>query len=182
MEEYTLPMERGRLRCRREGARVRLTMEAVPGGRGLYRGEIFGRGGSLDLGILLPQGGGLRLERSLSVRTLEARDCWPILGGRLLLSHSFVREEGLPGWERREALDGLFPGDPALAREAAGLAAWYREEAEGGFSLAFPWEGVFPLTPVFCFARRACLHGRWYLVYRFGEDGRPVMPEEGEPT
>ena len=57
-------MEQGVLRCRQVGDRAELTMEVPGPGQGLYRGYALGEGGQMDLGTLLPEGGGRRLHRT----------------------------------------------------------------------------------------------------------------------
>ena len=56
--EQRFPMEQGVLRCRQVGDRAELTMEVPGPGQGLYRGYVLGEGGQMDLGTLLPAGGG----------------------------------------------------------------------------------------------------------------------------
>ena len=74
--EQRFPMEQGVLRCRQVGDRAELTMEVPGPGQGLYRGYALGEGGQMDLGTLLPEGGGpLWRERPRRVRPPACRRC-----------------------------------------------------------------------------------------------------------
>lgn len=177
--EQRFPMENGQLTCRESGGRVEAVIEARPPDRGLYHGFLVGPGGTCDLGTLMPEGGSLRLRRTLSAAYLRQKGCWPILGGQLRQTYSFAQTPHR-GWRETGDLAALFPRDPLLARAAAqrnrGLL---RRHPEGGFSLAFPWDpkSPFPLIPVFCFARVGVLEGKPHVIYRFGENGGPERPD-----
>lgn len=48
-----------------------------------------------------------------------------------------------------------------------------RSEREGGFALAIPFEGEFPMIPLFCLAQKLELGTKTYLGFCFAQDGRP---------
>lgn len=174
--EQRFSLAGGQLLCREQGGRVTVQMQVQAPGRGLYHGLLVGPGGTWDLGPLVPQGDRLTLGQTLDVAALQARGCWPVLGGRLRQTHAFGRSfDGT--WREAGDLAALFPQDPLLARAAEGQRALLCRDRSGGFSLAFPWDpqGPFPLLPVFCFARVCPLHGRPHLVFSFGETGRPAL-------
>ncbi len=173
--EQRFPMENGQLTCRESGGRVEVAMEVRPPDRGLYHGYLVGPEGSCDLGTLLPEGGSLRLRRTLSAERLRQKGCWPIQGGQLRKTYSFASPP-VQGWEEVEDLAALFPADPLLARAAGQRTrGLLRRRQAGGFSLAFPWDprAPFPLVPVFCFAQVSALNGKPYVVFRFRENGTP---------
>ena len=61
----------GTLSLREEGPRVHLEAARPDDGRGLYKAWVRGRQGSLLLGTLVPEAGGLRLRRTVSRSSLE---------------------------------------------------------------------------------------------------------------
>lgn len=177
--EQRFPMENGQLTCRESGGRVEAVMEVRPPDKGLYHGYLVGPGGTCDLGTLMPEGGSLRLRRTLSAAQLRQKGCWPIQGGQIRKTYSF-EQTPFQGWKEAGDLASLFPADPLLARAAGqrnrGLLRRYQE---GGFSLAFPWDprSPFPLIPVFCFAQVKSLGGKAHIVFRFRENGAPERPD-----
>lgn len=181
MEPEMIPVRNGRLTCRVQGSLVRLCLEVRPERPGLYRGLLRGSGGTWDLGLLLPEGGCLRVGRTLSLQALEEAGCWPVQSAEAVLAHPFSSDDPPPqGWKRTRKAADLLAGDPLLARTAAETPVWLvRPGADGAFSLAAPWDSSrpFPLAPAFCLARVEESAGRRLVVYRFSPDGRPVLPE-----
>ena len=85
----------GTLLLRQEGPRVRLEAERPADGKGLYKVWLHGdRGGKLLLGTLVPEGGCLRLSRTLSVGELERAGCWPGFRVEAPLAFAFSGERG----------------------------------------------------------------------------------------
>ena len=179
--EGRFPFPKGLLTCRAQGEWVLLHMERAVG-EGLYRGWLRGKSGRMDLGVLLPMGEGLFLDRKLSVSALRQRGCWPITGAGAELAHAFSPAPPSPpeGWQWEDRPARLFGGDGLLrqAAEKAGRCLLRREGA--GFRLAYLWDGKrpFPLPPLFCFGRVERLGGRDRLVFLFRENGQPEMPPE----
>lgn len=71
-------------------------------------------------------------------------------------------------WDRRLA--------ECLAHTPRGLL---KRDVEG-FFLALPYaeDRPFPIPPLFCLSKLACLSGRWYAVFRFTRQGRPELFQE----
>ena len=189
MEQQRFPVEDGAVTYRPVGDRLEV-QAALPGpGEGLYRAYLRGESGKqLDLGTLLPQGNGRRLQRSLPIAELKRRGCWPVTGAGVTLSYAFQRPQAQgmnqppKGWHKSEQAAARFPNDPVLAQAArqAGSCLRCRRET-GAFSLAWPWEPrrPFPLSPLFCLAQVKSLGGRPHVVFSFAPDGTPVIPQEG---
>lgn len=181
--ETRLALERegGRLAVRQEGARAVLEAERQDDGRGLYKVWLTGRGRELLLGTLMPEGGRLRLLRTLPIGELERQGLWPVERAESRLAFSFSgagQPAPPPGWSWER--DGArLLGDPLLRAAAGRLRrALFRREGEG-FALAAPWRSgeEFPLTPLFCFAHPAELAGERWAVFHFSRRGCPVFPE-----
>ena len=182
MEQRTIAIKNGCLVCQVRGGRVELSLEVRPDRPGLYRAVLTGPRGRRDLGLLLPEGGCLRLRQTLSSAELEKSGCWPVTGAEGVLVHPFPGGTGpdLPtGWRRCPDPSALLRGDPALAGRAGETGGWIiRRGADGAFSLAAPWasDRPFPLIPVFCFAQVREMAGRRWVVYRFTGGGTPSLP------
>ena len=63
--ETRFPLDHGYLNCKTIGERAEFFLEVAGQDQGLYRGCLLGKNGHLDLGTLIPEGGKLRLRRSL---------------------------------------------------------------------------------------------------------------------
>lgn len=68
---------RGWLTAVPEGPRVQCRAELSGVSRGLYKVHLTGRGGSFLLGTLIPEGGSLRLHRTVSLDQLKRQGVWP---------------------------------------------------------------------------------------------------------
>ena len=173
---FSLLGGRGWLEVREEGGRAVCRARLPDDGRGLYRCWLLGSAGKVPLGPFLPEGGELRLSRTLEIPALARQGVWPPVGGEAALTWAArpARRIGPPPgwtWEPRPA---ALLGEPLL-REAAGeRGALLRREGEG-FSLAWPFrpDEPFPLTPLFCFARVEELAGAPHLVIPFRPGGCP---------
>jgi len=174
-QTFSLLDGRGRLTLREEGPRVSFRAELPDDGRGLYKAYLTGPGGRILLGTLIPEGGVLRLGRTLSTGELARRGAWPPESAQAELAFS----ASPAGWTREDRPARLM-GERMLARSAEGLRGALLRRREGGFSLAVPWEagGEFPLTPLFCFARVERLAGKDYAVFGFSPRGCPKMPHK----
>lgn len=90
-------------------------------GAGPLRGYVLGEGGQMDLGTLLPEGGGRRLHRTVPVAELRKRGCWPVTGGKAVLTYAFSggsTQSGPRGWTGLDRPETCFPADPVLAQGA----------------------------------------------------------------
>ena len=164
----------GWLTLRQEGPRVHLDAERPADGKGLYKVWLHGdHGGKLLLGTLAPEGGALRLRRTLSVGALEQAGCWPQFRAEAPLAFSFAESPG--SWYCEQHPERLL-ADPVLRGQVRGPMLCQREGE--GFSLSAPFRAdrPFPLPVLFCLARTQRREGRLYLVWRFDRQGRPVAP------
>lgn len=184
-ERFQLGQAGGRLLMREEGGRVAFEAERPEDGRGLYKAYLTGAGEKFLLGTFMPEGGMLRLRRTLTVNELSRRGLWPVTGGAAELAFAFGQGGGQPqaqpsrqhapqGW-RLESAPGRLLGDRLLVQSAAGLTGALVRRREGGFDLALAYEfnRPFPLTPLFCFAHLEEINGRVYAVFRFNQKGCP---------
>lgn len=173
---FGLLEDQGWLTVEPEGLRVRCRAELPGSVRGLYKVYLTG-GGRFLLGALIPEGGALRLSRTVSLDQLKRQGVWPPEGAAAELA--FSPEEGRTpnGWVRESAPARLL-GEPLLARCAQGLRGVLLRRRAGGFSLAVPWRAgeEFPLPPLFCLAHAERLGGRGYAVFSFTGQGCPVVP------
>ena len=133
----------------------------------------------MDLGTLLPEGGGRRLHRTVPVAELRKQGCWPVTGERRC-SPAFSggsTQSGPRGWT---GLTGRRPASrrtPVLAqgaREGGGPSS--SGGGDGVFCLAWPWDPRRPfLVPAFCLAQVKSLGGRRYVVYHFTPRGAALV-------
>lgn len=171
MERREFSLTCGRICVEREGTQVRLTAVRPDDGRGLYRAVLHGTRGNLPLGTLAPEGGILRLVRRVPLSALEQAGCWPVTGGEIVLSFLFNDTV----WTAEEHPERLF-SDPILRRAVTGRRFLLRRR-EGGFTLAARFDpcAPFPIAPLFCFARIACVMGERSALFEFDADGSPVF-------
>lgn len=181
MEEH-FPMEGGgTLSLRQDGVRVHMEAERPSDGRGLYKVWLRGeQGGKLLLGTLAPEGGVLRLRRTLSVGELERAGCWPRFRAEAPLAFSFGEAPGGKWYcERRPE---RLVSDPVLKAQMSG-AMLCRKEGEG-FALSVPFADDRPvrLPSLFCLAGVERREGRLYMVWHFSGKGEPVLPHKKEDS
>lgn len=189
--EQIFQLNPGQMTLRESAGKVHVAVQRPGPGQGLYRAYLLGKGGRLDLGTLLPEGGGLRLQRAYSLDHLRRQGCWPATGGRLELTYAFGQgrpaaspsgPSSIPkGWHLCRRPEGLFGEDPVLSQAAAqaGPCCLCRREA-GDFCLAYPWQPQrpFPVPPIFCFAQVKRFQGQPHVTYHFTREGRPAFWEE----
>lgn len=167
----------GVLRLRQEGPRLHIEAERPEDGRGLYKVWLHGdQGGKLLLGTLAPEGGRLRLRRTLTVSALERAGCWPQLRAAAVLAFSF-QEQGKDGWYC-ERQPGQLVSDPVLKGQLESSMLCRREKE--GFSLASPFrtDRPVPLTALICLARVERWSGKPHLVWSFDRKGIPKLPSQ----
>ena len=174
----TLELEGGgRIRFWEEGARVFFRCERELSTDGIYKVWLRGDEGGMLLGALVPEGGMLRLCRTLSVAELRRCGCWPVRGARCVMAYSFGRKNGGDGWYWEE--------DPGrfVDRETRMLGEWSRmlcRKIPDGTELAYPVRGNTPiqLVHLFCLAQLRQVRGEMCLVWRFSADGTPSFPKK----
>ena len=188
MEEMRIPLRRpeGTVQVREEGLQAVISARAADDGGGLYKLHLLGKGGSLLLGTMLPENGVLRLRRTIPVDQLCRQGLWPPTGAEIRLAYALGQQNGeeahpSAGWVREEHPARLM-GERLLRECAAPLKGGLLKREEEGFVLALPWEpgGVFPMTPLFCFASAERIDGRGYAVFRFTARGCPRLRSEPE--
>lgn len=165
----------GSLILRQDGLNVHLEAERPADGRGLYKVWLHGeRGGKLLLGTLAPEGGKLRLRRTLSVNALERAGCWPRFRAEAPLAFAFDSQPA-QGWYCEQRPERLVR-DPVLKAALAGPILCRREEQ--GFSLSVPFrtDRPLPLCALFCLARVERREGRPHIVWNFNARGDPQIP------
>lgn len=165
----------GSLTLERDGPRVTLEAQRPADGLGLYKVWLHGeQGGKLLLGTLAPERGALRLRRTLSVGELERAGCWPRFRAEGVLAFAFAAQSGR--WYCEQHPERLL-ADPVLQGQVRTSMLCQREAS--GFSLAAPFrtDRAVPLTALFCLARVERWDGRPHLVWRFDQEGRPMVPE-----
>ena len=153
-----------------EGSRLALKAVMDDPGEGLYRAALVGQRGELALGVMIPEGGCLKAERTVYRRDLEA------LGGSLRGEVRCSGEVGT-GWQWAERPDELLK-DPFLARRLERCArVWYRREA-GRLCLAVEIEEgrPFPMETLFCLAQPGEVEGRRCVRFLFDGEGKPLLP------
>ena len=167
----------GTLTLRQEGARIHLEACRPEVGRGLYKVWLRGQGGGrVLLGTLAPEGGRLRLSRTLSQGELERSGCWPPSGAEAPLAFPFSAAERWYWESHTERLTA----DPILRGQLKGPMLC--RKGQEGFRLAVPFRSDAPvaLEALFCLARVEQLEGRPHLVWSFDREGKPKLPVHKE--
>lgn len=153
------------------GARTEIIASMDDPGDGLYRAFLLGERGELALGVLAPEGGGLRV-----CRRLYNRDVAPL--GKLLRGEarrSFRFEEAGPCWRETSCPAQLFHSRFFIERlRPFGRAWWRREEPLLLLALPLSEEKPFPLEALFCLGRVQWVEGTRCVVYAFREE-EPVF-------
>lgn len=168
----------GTLRAREEDLWVRLEAVRPDDGRGLYKVWCTGAGGEFLLGTLVPQGGGLCLERRVARHTLEGVGAWPLTGGKCVMVYRFTdRAKGQADWHREEHPED-FCQDPVVCACLKGAQGLLSRENGAVRQLAAPFSNCKPilLNTLFCLAQVEERQGRQYLVWSFDCRGRPLLP------
>ncbi|MBS6532243.1 MAG: hypothetical protein KH338_01260 [Oscillospiraceae bacterium] len=168
----------GTLSLEEEGLRLRLRAVRPDDGRGLYKAWVRGWGGSLLLGTLAPENGGLALSRTLSRSALEQAGCWPVTGGNTVLVFSFTEQKEEGEMWRPEPDPARLCMDPLLRKLLRGRTSFFSSQEGEIRLLAAPFSPheEFPLPVLFCLAQVEERAGRLWLVWRFDRAGVPVIP------
>ena len=93
-KRYPLAEGRGWLSVRQNGLRAECEAELPDDGCGLYKLYLRGAGGSYLLGTPMPEGGRLRLRRTVTLDTLCRGQAWPPTGAAAELSFAFKPHGG----------------------------------------------------------------------------------------
>ncbi len=176
MERFLLLRDgqnRGELLAEREGLYTRFSARGrIPEGEELWCVWLIGERGERKLGVLEPDGEWGCVCRRFSGGELAPLGC--VLRGELRR----VGEER-PVWEKAAEPSGLFQA-PWLRERLQGLQGGLTRQDGERRMLALPWDKrrPFPLEPLFCLATLQCIGNRYYVVYAFDREERPVIPEE----
>lgn len=171
----------GSLTLAEDGPRVRLEAVRPDDGRGLYKAWALGDGGSALLGTLVPEGGVVRLVRTVSRRSLAQAGCWPVTGGRSVLVYPFPPQGERSPW-RPEPHPERLCRDPLVRESLEGRPGFCGRRQGTSVLLSVPFRPTqpFPLPLLFCLARVEHREGRLWLVWEFDSGGSPVLPSAGE--
>ena len=167
----------GTLSLRQDGPRLHLDAVRPEDGRGLYKVWLTGQGGErVLLGTMAPEGGRLRLSRTLSVSRLQQQGCWPVEGAEAALAFPFAATQR---WYCEHNPQSLIQ-DPLLREQMKG-AMLCRKKGDG-FCLAAPFSPDRPvaLTALFCLAQVESLEGRPHFIWNFDAKGSPKLPYKME--
>ncbi len=174
--EWSFEGPKGAVTVRQEGRCAVCQAISRTGEAALFKAYLLGEEGRALLGTLIPEGGALRLRRSIEVAQLKRQGAWPPTGAEIMEAYSFVPESPPEGWNLcREP--GKLMTDPLLRREARRLGPAFLKRDEEGFVLAVAWSKgkPFPLPPLFCLAWPERLGGKWYMLFRFSRQGKPEL-------
>lgn len=165
----------GTLTLRQEGPRVHMEAERPADEKGLYKVWLHGdQGGKFLLGTMIPEGGMLRLRRTLSASTLERAGCWPRFRAEAPLAFAF---SGQDRWYCEQHPE-LLVSDPLLRERLRGAMLCRRDSS--GFALAAPFRTDRPvrLPALFCLSQVVRRDGQPHLVWEFDLDGNPKLPHK----
>ena len=165
----------GTLRIWEENGRVFFKIECELHRDGLYKVWIRGDRGEVMLGTLVPEGEKMTLCRAFSPGELSRCGCWPVRDARCAKAYSFQREKQGDGWSLEE--------DPGrfVNEETRKLGEWRRmlyRKNDGWLELAYPVrkDAPLPLSHLFCLAMPTRIRGEICLIWRFNQDGEPLLP------
>lgn len=175
--EWSFTCQNGAVTVRQDGGRAICQAISRAGESGIYKAWLQGEGGRALLGTLIPEGGALRLHRSMEIRQLMSQGVWPPTGANIDMAYAFTPEAQPPhGWS--------WTNCPGQLMEERVLREVLRSTRRGllcrdleGFCLAFPYSArqPFPIPPLFCLSQLERLEGDWYTVFRFSRQGRPEL-------
>ena len=145
----------GTLRVREEDLWVYLEAVRPDDGRGLYKVWCTGPEGEFLLGTLVPQGGGLRLERRVARKTLQQAGAWPLIGGKTVMAYSFTDRDGVQETWHREDHPENFCRDRVVCACLRGAQGVLSREKGMVRQLAIPFSTCKPilLNTLFCLAQ-----------------------------
>ena len=175
--EWSFTCQNGAVTVHEEGGRAICQAISRASESGLYKAWLQGVGGRTLLGTLIPEGGALRLRRSMEIRQLTSRGAWPPTGAEIVMAYAFTPETPpSPNWHWTNC-PGQLMGERTLCEALRDTPRGLLRRDEEGYFLAFPYSAQipFPIPPLFCLARLERLGGEWYTVFRFSRQGRPEL-------
>ncbi len=162
---------------RQEGEKAICQAIGRPDNEGLYKAWLCGETGRALLGTLIPEGGALRLRRSVSIASLKEKGAWPPVGAEIVMAYPFAPEEPpSEQWSWTDCPCRMFE-DRLISHALRGLNRALVKRDADGFFLAAPYAPncPFPIPPLFCLGWMERLGGRWYVVFRFSRQGVPEL-------
>lgn len=179
--EWSFEIPKGAVTVRQEGRCAICQAISRVEDRKLYKAWLIGKnGGRVLLGTLIPEGGALRLRRSLEISWLERQGVWPPFGAELLAAYPLNAQAPPRGWcVQAEPWRLLEEGE--LRRESGGVRSGFLKRDSEGFWLAFLWERgkEFPLPMLFCLAQVIKMEEKSFVVFRFTPQGKPMLATWG---
>lgn len=174
--DWTFETQFGVVTVRQEGEQILCQAIGPLEGHGLYKAWLCGSGGKALLGTLIPEGGGLRLRRTLPLSQLKAQGIWPPTGAEMAQSYPYARSATPPGWQWTDC-PGHLLGERSLSRSLQGMSRALLRRTGERFYLAFPCrpEEPFPIPSLFCLASVERLGEGLHYVFCFSRRGRPEI-------
>ncbi len=174
--EWTFEIPFGAVTVRQEGERVLCQALGPMDGNGLYKAWLHGAGGKALLGTLIPEGGALRLRRTISLSQLKGQGVWPPTGAEVVRMQQYAQPVAPLGWQWTDC-PGRLLGERSLSRSLQGVDRALLRRAGERFYLAFPCrpEEPFPIPPLFCLASVEQLGQGAHYIFCFSRRGRPEI-------
>ena len=178
--EWSFDSPGGAVTVRREENQAICQAIRASDGGGFYKAWLYGEGKRFLLGTLIPEGGALRLRRTLPIVQLERRGVWPPVGAEILPAALTGGNRPPAGWSWVDC-PGRLLRDPAAEAAGRNLARALLRRGEEGFELAFPFDpsAPFPLEPLFCLGRLKRLDRGWHVLFSFSARGCPEFSHSG---
>lgn len=177
--EWSFEVPRGAVTVRQEGRCAICQAISRVEEQALYKAWLIGTSGCrVLLGTLIPEGGALRLRRSLEISWLERQGVWPPVGAELLAAYPLTSKILPKGW-RIETEPWKMLEEGELRQNNGALRNGFLRRASNGFWLAFLWNkgNEFPLAMLFCLAQVIKIEEKDFVVFRFSEQGKPLFEE-----
>ncbi len=145
---------------------------------GLWKAWLLGMNGRILLGTLIPEGGALRLRRTVTVEQLERQGVWPPTGAELVQLNAPPPDPPPIGWCWTDCPSRLM-GEPGLHLSLQQTQRALLRREETGFQLGLPFgpKLPFPIPSLFCLSRIEYLDGTPYALFRFSRRGCPLLFE-----
>ena len=174
--DWTFETQFGVVTVRQEGEQALCQAMGPLEGHGLYKAWLRGAGGKVLLGTLIPEGGALRLRRTLPLSQLKVQGVWPPTGAEVVQSPSCTQSAVPPGWQWTDC-PGRLLGERTLSRSLQGVSRALLRRTGERFYLAFPCQPAepFPIPALFCLSSVERLGEGLYYVFCFSRRGRPEI-------
>ncbi len=160
-----------------QGRQVEIFARLKNDKKGLYKAWIGGEQGRLFIGAFIPDNEYLQIRRTIAISRLQSAGCYPILKGGATLVHSFDNNQMPSNWSTHSNISEFFHRDLLLKECAAQVHSCLVFKQNSAFQLAIPYHSrkPYPFTPIFCFSKIIQLQGRYYILFQFDENERPLL-------